>query len=268
MVYAISAGESIHDPGAVTKGLLEDLGWTEGTVSSVYYVDPSGTCAGNTPCSTTVQGAVNASSTGTVVKITGGSFGEDLSLDADKDLVLEGGYNSEFSSQSSETVLRSMALSNGRAVVDRLVLGTGGASSEAASVVFLNMLGCGDPLVAFSASFTVGGHELTSTYPDWSSCVTVPCGESVSWSLYADAGACGTISQSGSMNFDCNALYKITLQLNESDEPTLYYVKVDSADCSDAPSATSGQKTLMNPKVLSTEGGPSGFTVFEPGEAE
>lgn len=27
MVYAISAGESIHDPGAVTKGLLEDLGW-------------------------------------------------------------------------------------------------------------------------------------------------------------------------------------------------------------------------------------------------
>lgn len=27
MVYAVSAGESVHDPGAVTKGLLEDLGW-------------------------------------------------------------------------------------------------------------------------------------------------------------------------------------------------------------------------------------------------
>ncbi len=27
MVYAISAGESIHDPGVVTNGLLEDLGW-------------------------------------------------------------------------------------------------------------------------------------------------------------------------------------------------------------------------------------------------
>lgn len=27
MVYAISDGESIHDPGAVTKGLVRDLGW-------------------------------------------------------------------------------------------------------------------------------------------------------------------------------------------------------------------------------------------------
>jgi hypothetical protein len=27
MVYAISSGESIHDPGPVTKGLLKDLGW-------------------------------------------------------------------------------------------------------------------------------------------------------------------------------------------------------------------------------------------------
>lgn len=30
MVYAISAGESIHDPGVVTVGLLEDLGWQAG----------------------------------------------------------------------------------------------------------------------------------------------------------------------------------------------------------------------------------------------
>lgn len=27
MVYAISAGESIHDPGVITEGLLRDLGW-------------------------------------------------------------------------------------------------------------------------------------------------------------------------------------------------------------------------------------------------
>lgn len=33
MVYAISAGESIHDPGSVTTGLLKDLGWPTGTSS-------------------------------------------------------------------------------------------------------------------------------------------------------------------------------------------------------------------------------------------
>ncbi len=31
MVYAISAGEAIHDPGPVTNGLLKDLGWAFGT---------------------------------------------------------------------------------------------------------------------------------------------------------------------------------------------------------------------------------------------
>ena len=34
MVYAISAGESIHDPGGITKGLLADLGWTIFSVPS------------------------------------------------------------------------------------------------------------------------------------------------------------------------------------------------------------------------------------------
>ena len=40
MVYAISSGSSIHDPGPVTKGLLKDLGWT---ISSecTYNISPT-----------------------------------------------------------------------------------------------------------------------------------------------------------------------------------------------------------------------------------
>ncbi len=34
MVYAISAGDAIHDPGTITKGLLKDLGWVQGSGSS------------------------------------------------------------------------------------------------------------------------------------------------------------------------------------------------------------------------------------------
>lgn len=34
MVYSVSSGESVHDPGAVTKGLLQDLGWPTATSSS------------------------------------------------------------------------------------------------------------------------------------------------------------------------------------------------------------------------------------------
>lgn len=34
MIYAVSQGESVHDPGAVTRGLLQDLGWPTATSSS------------------------------------------------------------------------------------------------------------------------------------------------------------------------------------------------------------------------------------------
>ncbi len=52
MVYAISAGEVIHDPGEVTKGLLKDLGWRQSSSSA-------------SPCSTLTNGQaipVNAAS--------------------------------------------------------------------------------------------------------------------------------------------------------------------------------------------------------------
>ena len=43
MVYAISSGEAIHDPGPVTMGLMEDLGWPRATtppaVTEFLYAD-------------------------------------------------------------------------------------------------------------------------------------------------------------------------------------------------------------------------------------
>jgi len=67
MVYAISAGESVHDPGPVTKGLLKDLGWTIGSApptldqSSLTVVRHSDntlwamTCEGTSNCSSWTQ---------------------------------------------------------------------------------------------------------------------------------------------------------------------------------------------------------------------
>ena len=52
MVYAISRGEAIHDPGAVAKGLLKDLGWATPTgdpPSEATLMSPSGTIIATTP---------------------------------------------------------------------------------------------------------------------------------------------------------------------------------------------------------------------------
>ncbi|MCX7914196.1 MAG: hypothetical protein N2511_06385, partial [Thermodesulfovibrionales bacterium] len=41
MVYAISPGESIHDPGPVTIGLFKDLGWQTSSTTCTYTISPT-----------------------------------------------------------------------------------------------------------------------------------------------------------------------------------------------------------------------------------
>jgi hypothetical protein len=48
MVWAISNGDSIHDPGPVTLGLLDDLGWCSPPPAATL-VSPSGTSSTNAP---------------------------------------------------------------------------------------------------------------------------------------------------------------------------------------------------------------------------
>ena len=198
MVYAMSAGESIHDPGPVTKGLLEDLGWQSSSVSAAvpmvtttslsaitsssassggdvtsdggdpvtargvcwstsadptisddtttdgtgtgsftssitglspattyhvrayatntagtgygadesftascvldpYVLNEDGTCGGETSCYDAIQDAVDAACTGSVIKIAKGTYTGSITLDADKSLTLQGGWDSSYS---------------------------------------------------------------------------------------------------------------------------------------------------------------------------
>lgn len=121
----VNTGDLITDGKvSITKprvNLGEAVDSLEG--ASTLYVESSGTCNGNTPCYSTIQGAVNAASSGSTIKIAGGSYGEDVGLNTDKDLIFEGGYNSTFTTQSSETTFQTMTISNGTAVVNKLTLG-------------------------------------------------------------------------------------------------------------------------------------------------
>jgi len=120
MVWAISEGESVHDPGAVTDGLLKDLGWTIGTTTSICYVDPSASCGGNTPCYDTIQASINAASTGSTIKIVQGTYVEDLTLSSSKEVTLSGGWNSSYTTQSSSSSVSSLKRSKGTLIVKRV----------------------------------------------------------------------------------------------------------------------------------------------------
>jgi len=89
----------------------------------VLYVDKDDdTCGSKTPCYSTIQEVINAASSRATIKIVQGNYAEDLTLNTSKDLTLSGGWDSTFTTQSSNTTITSLTISNGTVTVDNLVI--------------------------------------------------------------------------------------------------------------------------------------------------
>ncbi len=67
------------------------------------YVSSNGNCGDISPCHTTIQAAIDAASTGVVIKIAQGTYSESITLNTSKSLTLQGGWDSAFSSQTPNT---------------------------------------------------------------------------------------------------------------------------------------------------------------------
>jgi len=106
----------------IYNGIL-DIKPTEPTGQSIY-VDPSGSCNGNTPCYTTIQSAIDAASSGSVIKILAGTYAENLDLDSSNNYELQGGWSSTYSSQTSTSSVSSMTFgsSSGTITVGGMVV--------------------------------------------------------------------------------------------------------------------------------------------------
>ena len=91
-------------------------------IRDVLYVESSGICNGKTPCYPTIQGAIDAAGTAATILVAAGTYEEDVSLNAFKNLTLKGGYDSTFTAQSSNTTVNSLTISSGYTVVDRFIL--------------------------------------------------------------------------------------------------------------------------------------------------
>jgi subtilisin family serine protease len=128
----INTGDSITD-GKVDITLPRvNLGSAIASLSvNSYYVAPSGSCGGNTPCYRTITEAVANAVNGATIKIAQGSYQEDLTLGSSKNLSLSGGWDATFASQTSSSAVRSMTLEGGGGTVsvESLVL-QGGASAQ------------------------------------------------------------------------------------------------------------------------------------------
>jgi len=66
-----------------------------------YYVDPSGSCNGYTPCYDTIQAAIDAAVSGAVILVKQGTYPESISLGTAKTILVKGGYNSTYDQQTA-----------------------------------------------------------------------------------------------------------------------------------------------------------------------
>jgi hypothetical protein len=92
-------GASIGAIGSTTLTIID-------AVSSARYVSRDGYCGGKTPCHSTMQAAIEAARTGSVILIADGTYDEDVTLDVDKSLTLQGGWDSSFGNPTGTTTLR------------------------------------------------------------------------------------------------------------------------------------------------------------------
>jgi len=91
-------------------------------IESVIYVEPDGSCGGKTPCYETIQEAMDAGNSGTIIRIAEGIYNEDLILDTSKAITLQGGWDSAFTVRSSSSTVGSITVSNGTIISDGLVV--------------------------------------------------------------------------------------------------------------------------------------------------
>ena len=88
-----------HDPSVLhtaRENMAKKIAST--TSGNNIYVEANGTCASNMPCYSTIQAAIDAASTGAIIKIAQGTYSENLTMSSSNKLTLQGGWDSTFTS--------------------------------------------------------------------------------------------------------------------------------------------------------------------------
>jgi subtilisin family serine protease len=120
----MDTGDSITDTKVAIAKPRVNLGKAVASLggSSAIYVEPSGSCGGNIPCYASIQAAINAATSGEVIKVSQDATAQAISLATAKNILLQGGWDPAFTVQASATTITSLTVQKGLIGVESLVL--------------------------------------------------------------------------------------------------------------------------------------------------
>jgi hypothetical protein len=90
---------------------------------TTIYVSKDDHCGGNKPCFPHIQNGIASASIPATIKITGETYIEDILLDFSRQLTLQGGWDTSFTSDSSYTTIDgSLTIKHGTMIVEYIIL--------------------------------------------------------------------------------------------------------------------------------------------------
>ena len=93
------------------------------TPSVIYVSKNDSSCNGHDPCRTNIQNGIALLSGPSIIEITEESYDGDIVLDVDEEIMLEGGWDTNFESCSSYTTIKgSITITNGTMIFEYIIL--------------------------------------------------------------------------------------------------------------------------------------------------
>jgi hypothetical protein len=135
-----------HDAGASATAGIEDFEGTGGlqytfngstllsnglavefvpeqVIENTVYVSKDGYCNGNYSCWPNIQNGIALASAPSLIKITQEIYNENIILDFDHMILLQGGWDTNFASCPSYTTIQgSITITNGKMIIENIIL--------------------------------------------------------------------------------------------------------------------------------------------------
>jgi hypothetical protein len=90
---------------------------------ATIHVSKDGLCNGNNPCFPNIQNGIASASAPSAIKITQETYNENIILDFNEVITLQGGWDTNFTSNSSYTAINgSITITNGKMTIEKIIL--------------------------------------------------------------------------------------------------------------------------------------------------